>query len=67
MDLKSGDYIAHRDETITIIWRGDFYLHMYLNATGESLGSIRNPDLDHTDEADWAAEDWAALYHEENA
>ncbi len=36
---------------------------MFSVVTGESMGAIRNPELDHTDEADWAAQDWAENYY----
>lgn len=66
IDYKAGDYVAYKDQNIVILWRPyqlQHWLYMFSAINGDSMGALRNPELDHTEEADYTAADWAEAYY----
>ena len=60
--MQKGDYVAHVDSEIIIIWEGNHHIFVY-NQNGDLIDSIRDPDILFVDDVQYIVDDYLNGYY----
>lgn len=60
---STGDYIAHADQEIIIIWRRTYTLFVY-DIEGYLIDKVYDPNIEFLDDVDETASDYVQNYYE---
>jgi len=63
--FETGDYIAHIDSEIALVWRRNYEILVYSIDTGLQIDRIYDPYIEDLDSVDYLAAEYIETYYAE--